>query len=449
MPEELLHRPSDVGVNPPPPQRRQIANAFAASLSGTALEWYDFGIYSASAALVFPVLFFPDSSSAAAELFAFSTYAVGYISRPLGAFALGRLGDVIGRKQVIVLTLLLIGAATFVIGLLPTYGTIGIAAPILLVSLRFAQGVGVGGELGVAPLLSSEFGAPERRGLWCCAPQIGPPAGNLLANGMLALLTVSMSHDAFLSWGWRVGFLTSAVLVGVGLLIRLRLEETPVFRAIRDKGESPSAPVREVFSTERRGLIAASCARVGPDVTYALFVVFSLVYGTKEAGFTSQQVLIAVLIGSATQLVLIPLAAALSDRVNRRRMYAVAAALAAIWPFMFLPAVLNGSFVVLVGGIVVGLGLHSFMYGPQGAFITEQFSPRLRASGSSLAFAIGSTFGGAMAPLAFTALLSWQGTWLLLAVYSALACAVTIAGTLWLGRDYDAEEERQFAESLL
>lgn len=442
--EQTLPEPAAGPASSHPRQRGPVVKAFAASLSGTALEWYDFGIYSASAALVFPVLFFPSSSAASGVLLAFSTYAVGYLARPLGAFLLGRLGDVIGRKQVIVATLLLIGVATFVIGLLPTYDTIGIAAPILLVALRFAQGVGVGGELGVAPLLSSEFGDPRRRGFWCCAPQMGPATGTLLANGTLALLTVSMSREAFLDWGWRVAFLLSAVLVIVGLLIRLRLEDTPVFRAIRDRGEAPSAPVREVFTTELRGLIAASCARVGPDVISALFIVFSLLYGTQKAGFSSSEVLTAVLIGSAGQLVAVPLGAALSDRVNRRRMYAVATALAAVWPFVFLPVVLNGSFTFLVIGVVIGLLFHSFIYGPQGAFITEQFSPRLRATGSSLAFAIGSTFGGAVAPLAFTALLQWHGSWLPVALYAAGACTVTVVGCTLLGRDHDMDEELVF-----
>ncbi|AKS31160.1 MFS transporter [Mycolicibacterium goodii] len=445
MPEELLTTKDEPRVKTPRERRRQLGKAFAASLSGTALEWYDFGVYSAAAALVFPVLFFPSSSPAAGALLAFSTYAVGYLARPLGAFLLGRLGDVIGRKQVIVATLLLIGVATFAIGLLPTFGTIGVVAPILLVSLRFAQGVGVGGELGVAPLLSSEFGDPERRGFWCSAPQMGPATGTLMANGVLALLTVSLPEEQFLAWGWRVAFLLSAALVAVGLLIRLRLEDTPVFRAIREKGENPTAPVREVFTTELRGLIAASCARVGPDVISALFIVFSLLYGTQKAGFSSSEVLTAVLIGSAGQLVAVPLAAALSDRVNRRRLYAVATTLAAIWPFVFLPAILNGSFTLLVGGVVIGLLLHSCVYGPQGAFITEQFSPRLRATGSSLAFAIGSTFGGAVAPLAFTALLNWHGSWLPIAIYAAGACAVTVIGCTVLGRDHDMEEEREFA----
>jgi MFS family permease len=219
-----------------PVDRRALRRAFLASLSGTSLEWYDFTAYSAAAALVFPKLFFPAANPLTGTLLAFSTYAVGYVSRPLGGVVFGRLGDVIGRKQVLVLTLVLIGVATFLIGALPTYATIGIAAPILLVLLRFAQGVGVGGEWGGAVLLSSEFGDPRRRGFWASAAQVGPPAGNLLSNGVLAGLTAALSDAAFLSWGWRVTFLLSGVLVAFGLWIRLKLEDTPVFRAIQEAG---------------------------------------------------------------------------------------------------------------------------------------------------------------------------------------------------------------------
>src|SRR5438094_1803911 len=230
---------------PPEIDRRSLAKAFTASLTGTSLEWYDFAVYSAAAALVFPHLFFPDSDPLTGTLLAFSTYAVGYVSRPLGGVVFGRLGDVIGRKQVLVLTLLLIGVATFLIGLLPTYGTIGVAAPIILVLLRFAQGIGVGGEWGGAVLLSSEFGDPRKRGFWSSAAQVGPPAGNLLSNGVLALLTVLLTNDQFLSWGWRVAFLLSPLLVGFGLWIRLQLEDTAVLKAIQESGERPAAPLEE------------------------------------------------------------------------------------------------------------------------------------------------------------------------------------------------------------
>jgi MFS family permease len=222
--------------------RKDMYKAFAASLTGTALEFYDFAVYSAAAAIVFPLIFFPASDPVTGTLLAFSTYAVGYISRPVGGIIFGRLGDEIGRKKVLVFTLMLIGVATFLIGLLPTYGNIGILAPAILVFLRFAQGVGVGGEWGGAVLLSSEFGEPSRRGFWASAAQIGPPAGNLLANGALAVLTLTLSEQAFLDYGWRIAFLISALLVAFGLWIRLKLEDTPIFKAMEARASSPRPP---------------------------------------------------------------------------------------------------------------------------------------------------------------------------------------------------------------
>src|SRR5690242_12043255 len=254
-----------------PTERRGLYKAFAASLSGTSLEWYDFAVYSSAAALVFGDLFFPGSDPLTGTLQAFGTYAVGYIARPLGGIVFGRLGDVIGRKRVLVATLLLIGVATFCIGLLPTHAQAGALAPTLLVVLRFAQGVGVGGEWGGAVLLSSEFSQSGQRGFWASAAQVGPPLGTLLANGVLALLAGLLTEAQFLSWGWRVAFLLSAVLVAFGLLIRSKLEETPVFKELEARGDRPTAPVTEVLRTQRRPLIAAMLARVGPDVLYAMF----------------------------------------------------------------------------------------------------------------------------------------------------------------------------------
>jgi len=426
----------------PPVDSRSLRRAFLASLCGTTLEWYDFAAYSAAAALVFPRLFFPAADPLTGTLLAFSTYAVGYLSRPLGGVVFGRLGDVIGRKQVLVLTLVLIGVATFLIGLLPTYATIGITAPIVLVLLRFAQGVGVGGEWGGAVLLSSEFGDPRRRGFWASAAQVGPPAGNLLSNGVLAVLTAALSDAAFLSWGWRVAFLLSGVLVAFGLWIRLKLEDTPVFRAIERTGDRSDAPVTEVFRTQRRGLLTGILSRIGPDVSYALFTVFVLSYGTAH-GFSRGQVLTATLIGAAGQLGLMPLAGALSDRVNRRALYAAAAVGAGIWPFVFFPAISGGSFPLLILGVVVGLALHSFMYGPQAAFIIEQFSPRLRYTGSSLAYTIAGLFGGAVAPLAFAALNGRFDSWLPVALYVLVASLFTLTG-LAMGRDSQPAEDEAY-----
>ena len=427
----------------PPVDQKSLRRAFLASLSGTSLEWYDFAVYSATAALVFPQLFFPNESPLTGSLLAFSTYAVGYVSRPVGGIVFGRFGDVIGRKRVLVYTLVVIGVATFLIGLLPTYGAIGVTAPILLVLLRFAQGVGVGGEWGGAVLLSSEFGDPYKRGFWSSAAQIGPPAGNLLANGALAALTVSLTNDQFLNWGWRVAFLLSAVLIAAGLWIRLKLEDTPVFKALAEHGERPTAPVREVFTTQGRQLLAACLSRIGPDVVYALFVVFTLSYGTKQLGFSRAEVLGAILVGSTVQLAVIPLAGALSDRVNRRWVYGLAAAAAAVYSFVFFPAIGTKSVTLLFIGVIVGLILHSIMYGPQAAFVVEQFSPKLRYIGSSLTYTIAGVFGGAIAPLAFTALQGGFGSWVPVGIYVLVACLLTLLG-LRMGRDPDRAEDEAY-----
>lgn len=230
---EVSSAPSSANAKPEV-SKKDLYKAFTASLSGTTLEWYDFAIYSAAAAIVFPQLFFPTDDPMTGVLLAFSTYAVGYISRPVGGIVFGRLGDRVGRKNILVWTLILIGIATVLIGLLPTYAQIGVIAPIILVLLRFAQGVGVGGEWGGAVLLSGEYGEPERRGFWSSAAQVGPPAGNLLANGAFALLSLVLTNDQFMAWGWRVAFLISALLVAFGLWIRLKLEDTPVFRAVEE-----------------------------------------------------------------------------------------------------------------------------------------------------------------------------------------------------------------------
>ena len=419
--------------------------AYVASLTGTSLEYYDFAIYSVASALVFPKVFFPGNDEYVGLLLSFSTFAVGYLARPIGGVIFGRLGDKIGRKQVLVTTLLLIGIATVVIGALPGYATIGLAAPVILVLLRLAQGIGVGGEWGGAVLLSSEFGDPRKRGFWSSAAQIGPPAGNLMANGVLAVLAATLSDEAFLSWGWRVAFLASALLVGFGLLIRLKLEETPVFKAIKAHGEAPKAPIKEVFTKEPRALVSAALSRVGPDVLYSLLTVFMAVYATKELGMTTSNVLSAILIGSAFQLVLIPAAGALTDRFNRRLVYGIAAVGTAAYIPLFFLMIQGKSVLMLTVGIVIGLAFHAFMYGPQAAYITEQFPARLRYAGSSLAYTIAGVFGGAIAPLVFTALFASSGNWYVIAGYLAAASIVTVIG-LAIGRNPHTDEEERLLQ---
>jgi MFS family permease len=410
--------------------RKSLRRAFAASLSGTTLEYYDFAVYSVASATIFGKLFFPSSDELASTMLAFSTFAVGYVSRPVGGFLFGRLGDILGRKQVLVFTLLLTGIATVLIGVLPTHAAFGGGAAVLLVLLRFAQGVGVGGEWGGAVLLSSEFGDPKRRGFWASAAQIGPPAGTLLANGVLTLLALILTTAQFESWGWRVAFLLSGLLVLFGLWLRLRLEETPVFREIAARGERPKAPIREVFRAEPRALITGILVRICPDVLYSLFTVFVLTYLTTKLHLPKSDGTIAVMIGSACQLFLMPAFGALSDRLSRRTMYLVGTIAAVVWPFLFFPLANTRSLAVIILGVAVALAIHALLYGPQAALITEQFSARLRYTGSSLAYTLAGVVGGAVAPLVFTALLAGFGTWVVVAIYLAFTGVLTLVGVL-------------------
>ncbi|WP_443094747.1 MFS transporter [Rothia koreensis] len=424
----------------PPVARKDLLKAFTASLSGTTLEWYDFAIYSAAAAIVLPSLFFPSGDPMVGVLLAFSTYAVGYVSRPLGGVVFGRLGDKIGRKKVLVWTLFLIGVSTFLIGVLPTYQSISVAAPLILVLLRFAQGVGVGGEWGGAVLLSSEYGNPHYRGFWSSAAQIGPPAGNLLANGVFAGLSLALPEDSFFAWGWRVAFLLSAVLVLFGLWIRLKLEDTPVFKAVEKTGQRAEKPISELWTEERRPLMSAVLSRIGPDVTYALFTVFTLTYGTMILGLDRATVLGAVMFGSAFQVVCIPLAGFVSDLINRRLLYGIATLGTVVWTFVFFANLDAGGAAWMYIGIPIGLFFHSLMYGPQAAFVVEQFSPRLRYTGASLAYTIAGVLGGALAPMMFTLLLDVSGSWVWVAAYLAGTCVLTLIG-LAIGRDNDVQED--------
>jgi MFS family permease len=410
--------------------RSALRRAFAASVSGTTLEYYDFAAYSVASATILGKLFFPSHDELAATMLAFSTYAVGYVARPLGGFIFGRLGDLLGRKQVLVFTLLLTGISTFLIGVLPSHATVGGLAPILLVVLRLAQGIGVGGEWGGAVLLSSEFGDAKRRGFWASAAQIGPPAGTLLANGVLALLAAVLPTAAFESWGWRLAFLLSGVLVLFGLWLRLKLEETPVFKKLAEQDDKPKAPLTEVFRTEPRALVAGILVRIAPDVLYSLFTVFILTYMVSQLHLSRNEGLIAVMIGSAFQLFLMPAFGALSDRVGRRTLTLIGTIAAAVWPFVFFPMLNTKSFVVIAIGVVIALAIHALLYGPQAALITEQFSARLRYTGGSLAYTIASVLGGAIAPLVFTALLASFGTWVAVACYVVLTAVLTLAGVL-------------------
>jgi metabolite-proton symporter len=417
--------PSTPPTSPTSPPRSP-RKVIIASLVGTSLEWYDFFLYGTAAALVFNTLFFPSFDPLVGTLLAFATYAVGFIARPLGGIIFGHYGDLVGRKQVLVITLLIMGVATFLIGLLPTYATIGVAAPILLVVLRFAQGLGLGGEWGGAVLMSLEHGAADRRGLNASWPQVGVPIGNLLAAGVLAVLNVVLSEEAFLSWGWRVAFLLSGALVLVGLWIRVTIAESPLFAEVEESGAKARMPLVEVLKQHPKELLIAMGARIGTDVAFYTFTLYILTFITTNLGLPRSVGLNAVLIGSACQLALIPLFGALSDRVGRRPVYAAGAVAAALWAFAFFPLLSTGSTTVIVLATIVALATHAAMYGPQAAFIAELFSTKLRYSGASMGYQVAGVLGGGIAPLVSIALAASFGTAFAVSFYVLAMLVLTL-----------------------
>ncbi|MFJ4688728.1 MFS transporter [Streptomyces sp. NPDC088789] len=434
--------------SPAPPAPSNLKRIVGASLIGTTIEWYDFFLYGSAAALVFNELFFPDSDPLVGTLLSFLTYAVGFAARPLGALVFGHYGDRLGRKKLLVLSLLLMGGATFAIGLLPTHATVGSAAPVLLTVLRLVQGFALGGEWGGAVLLVSEHGDARRRGFWASWPQTGAPAGQLLATGVLSFLTAVLSDAAFTSWGWRVPFLLSGVLVVVGLWIRLSVDESPVFqqalaqaearksearKSEARKGEARTSgsaaermPLVSVLRHHWRDVLVAMGARMAENISYYVITAFILVYATTSAGFSRQAALNAVLIGSAVHFAVIPLWGALSDRIGRRPVYLLGAAGVGLWMFPFFALIDTASFGNILLAITVGLVLHGAMYAPQAAFFSELFATRMRYSGASIGAQFSSVVAGAPAPLIATALLADHDSSTPIALYVIAAAVLTL-----------------------
>jgi metabolite-proton symporter len=407
-------------------EKTPLRRVVMASLIGTTIEWYDFFLYGSAAALIFNKLFFPSFDPLVGTLLAFATYAVGFVARPLGGIVFGHYGDKIGRKRLLMLSLILMGVATVLIGLLPTYAQIGVWAPLLLIVLRLVQGFAVGGEWGGAVLMAAEHGDSARRGFWASWPQAGVAAGSLLSAGVLALMAGFQSEADFLAWGWRVPFLLSALLVVVGWYIRNRVSESPMFEAAMAEAEAPpKLPAMEVFRERPRALILGAGLRVGENISYYILTVFSLTYLVDVAAETRSLALNALLIGAAIQFFAIPLLALLSDKIGRRPVYAAGGLGLAAYAFLFFPMLGSGEPALIVLAIVLGLVLHSAMYGPQAAFITELFPTRIRYSGVSIAYQLTSIVAGSLAPIIALWLYSEYDSYLPVAIYVGVTCAVS------------------------
>ncbi|MBZ4014582.1 MFS transporter [Streptomyces purpurogeneiscleroticus] len=428
-----------------PPTPAGLRRIVAASLIGTTVEWYDFFLYGSAAALVFNKLFFPESDPLVGTLLSFLTYAVGFVARPIGALVFGHYGDKLGRKKLLVLSLLMMGGATFAIGLLPTHATVGSAAPLLLTLLRLIQGFALGGEWGGAVLLVSEHGDARRRGFWASWPQTGAPAGQLLATGVLAALTALLPDAAFVSWGWRIPFLLSGVLVLLGLWIRLSVDESPVFKAAlaqaaARKGEERAAeklPLVAVLRHHWRDVLIAMGARMAENISYYVITAFVLVYATSHSGMSQQTALNAVLLASVLHFAVIPAWGALSDRIGRRPVYLIGALGVAAWAFPFFALVDSRNFGLLLLAVAVGLVFHGAMYAPQAAFFAEMFATRMRYSGASIGAQFSSVAAGAPAPLIATALLADYGSSTPISLYVMGAAVLTMIAL------YAAKETRQ------
>ncbi|WP_275291030.1 MFS transporter [Amycolatopsis sp. La24] len=383
------------------PSARMVA---LGSFIGTTIEWYDFFLYGSAAALVFGPLFYPGADPSLGLIAAFGTYAVGFLARPLGALVGGHVGDRIGRKAMLVASLLIMGCATALVGLLPTYASIGVAAPVLLVFLRLAQGFGVGGEWGGAALVSVESAPSGRRGFYGSFTQIGVSAGMLMAAGAFTLGRTLLTTEQFLSWGWRVPFLASGALVAVGLLIRAKLAEPESFVRMKQENRLPERPLAELMRTQRRPVWLTAGMRLSQNALYYLYTTFGIAYIARSAD--DEVGLRAVLVASALSLVTVPVWAWLSDRYGRRPLYLFGTVTSAVFIAPFFLLADTGNPLLVTVGMVVGINLfHDAMYGPQAAFFAEMFPAGVRYSGASMGYQFGSVLSGGLAPLIASSLL--------------------------------------------
>jgi metabolite-proton symporter len=421
----------------------QLRKAVIAATIGTTIEWYDFFIYGTAAGLVFGKLYFPNQDPLSATLAAFGTYFIGFVGRPIGAAIFGHYGDRIGRKATLIATLMCMGIATFLIAFVPTYASIGIWGAILLTILRVIQGIGVGGEWGGSVLIAMEWARTHgSRGLVASWPQFGVPSGLFLSN--LAILAFSAwSGDQFGTWGWRIPFLLSIVLVGIGLWVRLGILETPVFQKLVSEQKIERAPIAEVIVKQPREILLSALLRMAEQAPFYIFTAFIFAYAVGTLKLSRDLVLFAVLVASLVSFITIPLSGHISDRIGRRKMYLIGAAVMGLFGFLYFGMVDTALPSAVFIAIVISLIPHDMMYGPQAALIAEAFTPRLRYSGCSLGYQLASVIAGGPAPIIATALFAAYGSGYAVAIYIAACAVVSLVSAAYMpdytGKDISTE----------
>jgi len=419
-------------------QRPTTGQIAIASLAGTTVEWYDFFVYATAAALVFNQLFFPEFDPLVGTLLAFSSLAVGFFARPVGGLIFGHYGDRIGRKSMLIIALLIMGIATFLIGLLPTYASIGVTAPILLTLLRFSQGLALGGEMGGAVLMAVEHAPEGRRGFQGSFPQMGVPLGLILAN--LAFFAVSaLPEEQFLAWGWRVPFLISVVLVAIGLFVRLKILETPAFSRVQETGSVARVPLTDLLRNNTKQVLLTCGAYLSCGVMFYILVAFNLTYGTEQLGVSQSRMLALVLIASFFMFFTLPAFGALSDKVGRRPVYLVGTILMGLMAFPLFWLLNTKIFALMMLGYILAMVAFCVSYGVLGAFFSEVFGPRVRYSGFSLGYQLGVIFGGAFVPTISTQLLNWFDGYWPVAVYLISMAVVSGVSVLLLTETYRSD----------
>ncbi|GAB3272227.1 MFS transporter [Arthrobacter pigmenti] len=413
-----------------------LKKVVAASMAGTVVEWYEFFLYASAATLVFGGLFFPNADSELDGIIAaFATYAVGFVARPIGGIVFGHFGDKFGRKHLLQVSIIMVGVATFLMGCLPTFGQIGYWAPALLVFLRFVQGIAVGGEWGGAVLLVAEHSPNKSRGFWASWPQAGVPAGNLLATVVLFVLSATLTNDQFLSWGWRVAFWLSAVIVLIGWYIRTKVSDAPIFLEARNEVESGTKQgygVVEVFRRYPRGVFTAMGLRFAENILYYLVVTFSITYLSVIVQTDTSRILLLLLVAHAIHFCVVPFIGKLTDSVGRRPVYMTGAALGGVWGFVAFPMMDTGNDFIILAAIIFGLIAQGFMYAPQPSIMAEMFPTRMRYSGVSLGYQVTSIVAGSIAPIIATTLLERFDSSVPVALYLLGACAITFVSVLLL-----------------